>query len=624
VKSDLKEEKSDFKKSLELLPKKPGIYIFRDKNGRVIYVGKAKNLSSRVRSYFQSRSRANNLNHPISFFTGKITSYDYIVTDNEVEALILENSLIKKNRPKYNVFLKDDKSYPFVAITESENFPRVFITRNKNIRKAKYYGPYTNVKNLRDFLEELRKIFKIRDCKKTNPGKVKNSVCLNYHIGLCAAPCIGKIAQQDYRQNIEYIKLFLRGRDKKIREILKRRMEDYSEKQEYEMAGTVKEQMDLLEKLSVSQNIFFSGENDWDVVSCFYDAKSKNAAISVFTYKSGELAAISNFMVSSLVFDDDKIIIGSFIKGYYPEIDNLSPIIYTPVKIEDSHLIEQWLSGIKTRKIRLMVSDRGEKRDISDMVSRNARLYLEKKMFEKSSGYSKVFNELVSLKKYLSLENIPRRIECYDISNIGPDFAVGSMAVFADGSPLLSNYRHFRIRNAARQDDFAMISEIITRRVKYFEKLNLNIEDSFYIKPDLIVIDGGKAQLSAAKKVLQDSNLSSIDLISIAKKQEIVFSGKFPDGFPLDRRLSFAKIILKIRDEAHRFALDYHKKLRSKYMTNSVLDGIRGIGPKKKSFILEKYGTPEEIKSCTLQDLINIKGLAYSDAVNIYNSLNRY
>jgi excinuclease ABC subunit C len=620
----MKEKNNEIIKSLKLLPKKPGVYLFKDKSGRIIYIGKAKNLAGRVKTYFHTKVRKDYISHPITFFTSRIASLDYFETSNEIEALVLESNLIKKNRPKYNINLKDDKSYPFVAITENEEFPRVFITRNKNIRGAKYYGPYVNAGDLKDFLEALRRIFKIRDCKKTVPGKVKNSVCLNYHINLCSAPCMGKISRAQYMQNIEFIQLFLKGKDQKIKELLKNRMSDFSRNQKYEEAGTVKNQLELLESLCIGQKVFFSAENSWDVIACYCDSESKDAAVSIFTYRSGELAAINNFMVSNIAFLHEKEIISGFIKSYYSEIDNLSPVIYTPVKIDDGIAIQEWLSQIKSRKVEIRVSDRSNKKEISDMVLKNSRLYFEKKKFEKGSGYSKIFKELENLKKYLMLENIPARIECYDISNIGADFAVGSMVVFVDGIPLTGNYRHFKIRNVEGQDDFAMIAEVLRRRLKYLENEGLKIEDSFYMKPDLIIVDGGKQQLGAAKKVLVGRKITSIDLIGLAKKQETVFSDNFPDGLIIDRTLSYARIILRARDEAHRFALGYHKKLRDNHMTNSVLDGIRGIGGRKKEYVLEKYPTPGDLKACSLEDLMGIKGLTYKDALNIYNSLNRY
>jgi excinuclease ABC subunit C len=614
----------NLKHTLSILPKKPGVYLFKDIKGRIIYVGKAKNLFDRVKSYFLSNDNVNYINHPITFFISKIDSADFMETDNEVEALILESSLIKKNRPKYNFNLKDDKSYPFIAITDNEKFPRVFITRNRNIQGAKYFGPYINIKNTRHTLETLREIFQIRDCKKSKPGKVKNAVCLNYHINLCSAPCAGKISEKAYRQNIENIKLFLKHGENAIVDNLKAEMSAFASRQEFEEAAKVKYAIDAIEEMLIVQRISFTSDDTWDILAAAKDDKSNMAAVSLYNYKEGELAVINNFIISNVRFVDEKEIISGFLKSYYLEIDNMSPMIYIPDQIEEVEALSKWFSDLKGKKIEIRVAKQQDKKDIMRMAAKNAFLYLEKKKFEKSSGYSRVFKELAKLKEALGLVNIPRRIECFDISNIGPSFAVGSMAVFTDASPLISNYRHFKIRSVEGQDDFAMIGEIVSRRLRYLEESTVDIEDSFYMKPQLIIIDGGKAQYNAAKKVFEEKNIGDVDLISIAKKEEIIFNEKYPDGLSLDKHSDYMKIIIRIRDEAHRFAINYHKKLRSKYMTQSVLDGIKGIGEKKKALVLEKFADIEDLKAGRLDELIKIKGLSYKDALNIYNSLNRY
>ena len=616
--------KEKIKNTLKVLPKKPGIYIFKDEKGRIIYVGKAKNLADRVKSYFVPSSTVSYVNHPISFFKQKIDSVDFIVTDNEIEALILESNLIKKNRPKYNVYLKDDKSYPYVAITVNEKFPRVFVTRNRNIKGARYYGPYTNVKDIKKTLDILRRLFLVRDCKKAKPGKIKDAACLNYHINLCSAPCTGKISEEDYKKNIDYIKLFLKGKDKKIVRDLEKEMHKLSAEKKFEDAAEIKDKIIAINGIFTYQKILFSGEDAWDILAVAMDVEERVAVVSVYSYRTGELAAIGNYIVSSAGLQTENDIISGFIKSYYSEIDNISSVIYIPSEIEDMETISRWLSEAKGKKILIKTPRKGDKKKISRMAEKNAELYLEKKKFEKGSGYSRVFAELLKLQKQLGLQNIPRRIECFDISNIGPSFAVGSMAVFTDGSPLKSNYRHFKINTVSGQDDFAMISEVVARRLRYLEGTEIDIEDSFYKKPDLIVVDGGKAQFGSARRVLMDKKILDIDLISIAKKEEIIFSNGYPDGIKADIAANHIRVILKIRDEAHRFAIEYHRKLREKHMTNSILDGIRGIGEKKKRIILEKYGTPEELRACRLEDLLNIRGLNYGDAVNIYNSLNRY
>jgi len=617
------ELKDDIKNTLSVIPKKPGVYLFKDSKNRIIYIGKAKNLLERIRSYFFPGETISFVNHPISFFTGKINSLDFIETDNEIEALILESSLIKKNRPKYNIQLKDDKSYPYIAFMEGEQYPRVFMTRNRNIKGARYFGPYTNVKSIKEVLNVLRKIFQIRDCRKAKPGKIKNSVCLNYHINLCSAPCMGKISEHDYKKNVGYIKMFLRGNDKTVINNLRSEMNYFAERKEFENAAEIKHKIDSINDLMISQKIFFSGKKTWDILSAAKDDRVNTAAVSLYNYKDGELAAISNFIISSSRYLSESEIISGFFKCYYSEVDNISSKIYIPFEIDEVDAISGWISEIKGKKIELKIPKNKEKKEIMEMAKKNAFLYLEKKKFERSSGYSRVFKELVKLKDLLGLINIPKRIECFDISNIGPAFAAGSMAVFVDGSPLNSGYRHFKIKNVSGQDDFAMLAEVVSRRLKYLDNLKISIEDSFYTKPDLIVVDGGKAQFNIVRKLFEEKNIEDIDIISIAKKEEKIFCSKFSNGINLDLSDKALNIIIRIRDEAHRFALSYHKKIRDKNMTRSILDGIKGIGEKKKEHILEKFSTVEELKNLKIEDLLKIKGLSYRDAVNIFDSLNR-
>jgi excinuclease ABC subunit C len=381
----------NLKHTLSILPKKPGVYLFKDIKSRIIYVGKAKNLFDRVKSYFLSNDNVNYINHPITFFISKIDSADFMETDNEVEALILESSLIKKNRPKYNLNLKDDKSYPYIAITDNEKFPRVFITRNRNIQGAKYFGPYINIKNTRHTLETLREIFQIRDCKKSKPGKVKNAVCLNYHINLCSAPCAGKISEKAYRQNIENIKLFLKRGENAIVDNLKAEMTAFASRQEFEEAAKVKYAIDAIEEMLIIQRISFTSDDTWDILAAAKDDKSNMAAVSLYNYKEGELAVINNFIISNVRFVDEKEIISGFLKSYYLEIDNMSPMIYIPDQIEEVEALSKWFSDLKGKKIEIRVAKQQDKKDIMRMAAKNAFLYLEKKKFEKSSGYSRAF-----------------------------------------------------------------------------------------------------------------------------------------------------------------------------------------------------------------------------------------
>jgi excinuclease ABC subunit C len=347
------------------------------------------------------------------------------------------------------------------------------------------------------------------------------------------------------------------------------------------------------------------------------------AAVSLFSYREGELIAVNNFVISNIKHLKNKEILSEFIKKYYTDIDNMPSKIYTPFEVEDMSIISEWFENTKGKKIEIKVPKKGEKKKVINMATKNSKLYLNKKKFEKDVGSSKVYKHILKLKEILGLDNIPRRVECFDISNLKNSFAVGSMVVFVDGNPLNSNYRHFKINTVSGQDDCRMIEEIVTRRIKYLKGSKINIEDSFYIKPDLMVIDGGKAQFNTACNVLRQKGIFNIDVISIAKKEEIIFCNKYRSGIKLDKNSNFMMIVTKIRDESHRFAVNYHRKLRDRYMTNSILDGINGIGEKKKYYIFKKINSIDELKSSSIEDLLNIRGLSYRDAVKVYNSLHK-
>lgn len=608
------------KEILKILPKKSGVYIFKNSKGKIIYIGKAKNLYSRVKSYFQDRSDNFLYAKPLDFIK-KIKSIDYVVTDNETEALILEGSLIKKNKPKYNIDLKDDKSYPFIAVTVNEKFPRVFLTRERNIKGAKYFGPYTDAGAVRKTLEYLRRIFPVRDCRKARPGKSTNMPCLNYHIKLCPAPCDGNVSQEEYRKNIDFIMLFLKGKDRTIIDWLKAKMEQYSKNREFEKAAELRNKIENINKLHKDQKIFFTAESTWDFISTARDAD--DAVISLFTYRSGVLAVVSNFTINNTRYFNDEEILSSFIENYYSNINDIPSKIFCPFEIKNTELISKWLTEKKGGKIEICVSKIGEKKKIMEMAVRNSKLYLEKKKFEKNTGHSKIYKNFVKLKKVLGLVNIPRRIECFDISNLKNTFPVGSMSVALNGKLLTNDYRYFKIKTVAGQDDCRMMGEIVTRRLRYLEGGEIKKRNSFYEKPDLIIIDGGKAQFNTASKLISERQIQDIDIISIAKKEETIFCSKYPDGIKLDLSDNYMRVLIKVRDEAHRFAVNYHRRLRGRSMTDSLLDGIKGIGEKKKKYIFENISSIEELKSKTIKDLMNIKGLNYKDATNIYRNIHR-
>jgi len=619
MKTDIKKRDVDSSDFLKILPKKPGVYLFKNSKDKIIYIGKAKNIYNRVRSYFSERSRHFLYMKPPDFIQ-QIKSVDYIITGNEAEALILEGNLIKKNRPIYNIDLKDDKSFPFIAVTE-EAYPRVFLTRNRNIKKAKYFGPYTDAGAARNTLEYIRKIFQVRDCRKVKPGKTTSPPCLNYHIRLCNAPCIGNVSMEEYGKNIEYIKTFLKGRDNTILRKLDKQMKEFSGNMKFEEALEIKEKIDNINKLHERQRIIFDSEDTWDFIGVKSDKKT--TALALFTYRGGALALVNNFIIENEARLKDDEMLSGFIIRYYENINSIPSKIYVPEELVDKMILVEWFRNEKERKVKILVPKMGEKRKIMDMVSKNTELYLEKKKFEKSSGHSQAYSDLLRMMKILGLKNIPRKLECYDISNLGERFPVGSMTVALDGEIKKEYYRHFKIRSIKGQDDCAMLAEMVTRRLRYLEGPVKDSTNSFYIRPDLIIIDGGKAQFNTISRILDQKGIDTIDILSIAKKEEMIFCRRYQNGIKFDLDSEILRVLIRLRDEAHRFAVKYHRKLRDSYMTNSLLDEIKGIGQKKKAYILDNVDSIEVLKEKSIEDIMNIKGISYRDAVNIYNSFHR-
>jgi len=619
MKTDIKKRDVDSSDFLKILPKKPGVYLFKNSKDKIIYIGKAKNIYNRVRSYFSEKSRHFLYMKPPDFIQ-QIKSVDYIITGNEAEALILEGNLIKKNRPIYNIDLKDDKSFPFIAVTE-EAYPRVFLTRNRNIKKAKYFGPYTDAGAARNTLEYIRKIFQVRDCRKVKPGKTTSPPCLNYHIRLCNAPCIGNVSMEEYGKNIEYIKTFLKGRDNTILRKLDKQMKEFSGNMKFEEALEIKEKIDNINKLHERQRIIFDSEDTWDFIGVKSDKKT--TALALFTYRGGALALVNNFIIENEARLKDDEMLSGFIIRYYENINSIPSKIYVPEELVDKMILVEWFRNEKERKVKILVPKMGEKRKIMDMVSKNTELYLEKKKFEKSSGHSQAYSDLLRMMKILGLKNIPRKLECYDISNLGERFPVGSMTVALDGEIKKEYYRHFKIRSIKGQDDCAMLAEMVTRRLRYLEGPVKDSSNSFYIRPDLIIIDGGKAQFNTISRILDQKGIDTIDILSIAKKEEMIFCRRYQNGIKFDLDSEILRVLIRLRDEAHRFAVKYHRKLRDSYMTNSLLDEIKGIGQKKKAYILDNVDSIEVLKEKSIEDIMNIKGISYRDAVNIYNSFHR-
>ena len=575
-------------KSPDNLPNKPGVYIMRDETDTIIYIGKAKNLVKRVKSYFREK-----LDRPkTQILMSHFDSLEYIVTNSEKEALILEATLIKKHRPRYNVQLKDDKRYPYVKIT-SEQFPRLVITRNVT-KEGIYYGPFTDVGSVKQTVKFLKSLFKIRTCRNMD------GPCLNAQIDLCYAPCDGKISKEEYSEIINKIDLFFQGKYSTIVKNLKREMAEAAMNEEYEKAAVIRDQIASIEEIMEKQFVDLVDDDlDQDVIAI---APGKNeVVVIIMPIRNGKIVGRDDFLMSGSQYDSSSEVLFAFIQQYYGYNRHIPKQILLDEDIDDKELIEDWLSDLRGNKVHIKVPQKGVKLRLVKMARKNAE----------SSKHQKknMENSLIELKKYLKLEKLPRVIEGYDISNISGKFAVGSKVSFKDGKPNKKMYKHFRMETP-RPIDFAMMEELLTRRLKMVDR------DP---EPDLIVIDGGKGQLGMACGVLEKLNLTHIPIIGLAKEFEEVFvpNSKRPIIIPKNNKA--LHLLQQVRDESHRFAITYHRKLRSDDIQASSLDDIAGIGKKRKVALLKELGTIENIKKASVEDLAKIKGMNQKTAENVYN-----
>jgi excinuclease ABC subunit C len=560
---------------LNQLPDKPGVYLMRNLEGEIIYIGKASSLRNRVRSYFSSTQPSLRIRTLIK----KIADFEYITTTSEVEALILEDNLIKHHKPRYNIRLKDDKRYPYLRIT-AEKFPRIEIVRHLGGDKARYFGPYTNPKALRQTLKLLGKIFPIRTCKNLNVERP----CLKYHINRCLAPCVGLVDEKTYQEMVERFCLLLRGRGVKLLSKLKEKMEEASLREDFELAATLRDQIAALEKISYGK-ISFKGDYDAIGLAC----SGEVACAQVFLIREGLIIGRESFFLTSPGGADPKEILTAFAKQYYTGATNIPDQILLPYEIDDPAL-SSWL------EVELKTPKRGPKHKLVRMVTQNAQLALAEHL---RKGNKK--EALEELKNCLRLKDIPRRIEALDISNIQGRGAVGSMVVFIDGLPQKSGYRRFKLKTKG-PNDYAMIREVICRR---FKDKDL---------PELLLIDGGQGQLNVALRTLRALGIE-VPMVALAKSQQELFTKE--NKLTLPPRSLY--LLQQIRDEAHRFALDYHRRLRGKI--TSLLDEVPGIGPKRKEALLKYFGSLKKIQKADLKDLLNVPGLPKSVAKNLHQFL---
>jgi excinuclease ABC subunit C len=611
----------DIQEELKKLPKKSGVYLMKDENGGIIYVGKAVNLSNRVRQYFQESS---NKNSPkVQSMVGKIKEFEYVVTDNEVEALILECNLIKKHNPRYNVMLKDDKTYPYVKLTVDEAYPRVMMVRKKEKDKAKYFGPFTSTSSIRESLDLMRGIWPLRTCARKLPKDMhKERPCLYHHIGQCKAPCAGGISQADYRKIVDEVVLFLNGKHGEIISKLEKRMLKHSDNLEFEQAMDLRDKIQALKILSEKQKITNAEGDDQDVIA--FARANDEAMAQVFFIRGGKMIGQEHFMLTNVMNSSRQEIMTEFVKQFYGEASFIPKELVLEEDILDKDAILKWLSGIKGRNVTATVPQRGEKLKLVEMAAKNAVLTLDQFGEHMRREKEKTEGALEEIKRALNINISIGRIEAYDISNVQGFESVGSMVVFEGGKPKNSDYRKFKIKSVKGPDDYASMEEVLTRRFsRYKRELEEKVDQAkakFLKLPDILFIDGGKGQVSSAKKALEKMELS-IPVCGMVKDDRHRTRGLYFEGneITLPYTSEGFKLVTRIQDEVHRFAIEYHRKLRQDAQVHSALDDIEGIGPARRKELMKTFKTIEAIAKASIDELLEAPGMNRRAAESVHN-----
>ena len=586
-----------------------GVYLFKDKNNKVIYVGKARVLRNRVRSYFQSSKIGETKTQRL---VSRINDFETIVTDSDIEALILEANLIKEYKPRYNVNLKDDKSFPYIRVT-NEKFPRIFPTRKIKKDGSKYFGPYTDVGSMRELLKVAKRIFPIRTCslnlteKNIAAGKFK--VCLNYHIKKCLGPCEEFINEQEYSEIVKHIIDFINGRDSIVVDELQKKMERLSQNYQFEKAAAVRDQIKSIKDFLYRQKVVTPEFIDRDLFVAY--AEDDDACAVIFKIREGRIIGRQHYFLTGVEGETLDRIINHLLIRYYQHTDFVPKEIYIPIELEESENFEKWLFEKIKLKVKLICPQRGNKAKLMRMAFQNAKLLLQELKLQRMKDKNFIPHSLKALQRDLHLPRPPKRIEAFDISNIQGTDPTASLVTFINGQAKKNEYRHFKIRSKATPDDFAMMSEAIERRYSRQLKEKQPL-------PDLVMVDGGKGQLSAATKVLEKLNIKDQPIIALAKRLDEVFVPGVSDPQNIPRTSSGLHLLQRIRDESHRFAIEYHRKLRSKRSTNSELDDISGIGDQRKKKLIHHFGSLKNLKAASLDEIKGVKGIPEPLAVRIW------
>ncbi len=612
----------NIEEELKKLPAKPGVYIMRDDKDTIIYVGKAIVLKNRVRQYFQN---SRNHTEKIRQMVGRIDHFEYIITDSELEALVLECNLIKEHMPKYNTMLKDDKTYPYIRITTNEAFPRVSITREMKKDKSKYYGPYTSVNAVKDTLELLRRIYKIRTCNRVLPRDIgKERPCLYYHMGQCDAPCQGYITQEQYKANIDEVIEFLNGNYSRVGKMLEEKMLAASEEMEFEKAAEYRDLLGSVKQIANRQKITNTDQVDRDIIA--FAREKDEAVVQTFFIRSGKLIGRDHFHLSGVQDEEDGNIMASFLKQFYAGTPYIPKEIFLGTRTEDEELLTEWLTAKRGQRVYLKVPQKGEKERLVELARKNAELVLNQDIEKIKREEAKTIGALKELAAYLELPLV-ERIESFDISNTSGFESVGSMVVYEKGKPKKADYRKFKIRTIQGPDDYASMYEVLTRRfthgIREQEQLREKQMDeslgSFTRYPDLILMDGGKGQVGIALRVLSELKLN-IAVCGMVKDDNHRTRGLYYNNqeLPIDKSSELFRLITRIQDETHRFAIEYHRSLRSKAQVRSILDDIPGIGPARRRALMKYFQSLEAIQSAEVEEIMKVPAMNRQAAEQVY------
>lgn len=609
-------ENFNIQEELKKLPGKPGVYLMHDEKDAIIYVGKAISLKNRVRQYFQS---SRNKGAKIEQMVTHISRFEYIVTDSELEALVLECNLIKEHRPKYNTMLMDDKSYPFIKVTVNEPFPRVMLARQMKKDKAKYFGPYTSAGAVKDTIELIRKLYHIRSCNRSLPKDIgKERPCLNYHIHQCQAPCQGYISQEEYRKSIDEVVRFLNGHYDLVLKELEEKMMAASDSLEFEKAIEYRELLTSVQKVAQKQKITDTAGDDRDIIAMA--SEGEDAVVQVFFIRSGRLIGRDHFYLKSAENDTEGEILSSFIKQFYAGTPYIPAELILPEEIEDQDIIEEWLTARRERRVHLRIPKKGTKEKLVELAQKNAQMVLKNDRERLKREEGRTIGAVKELEKILGLKGIIR-MEAYDISNTNGFDSVGSMVVYEHGKPKRNDYRKFKIKTVQGPDDYASMNEVLTRRFGHGlrEQQEESETGGFQIFPDLIMMDGGRGQVNIALEVLEKLHLH-IPVCGMVKDDNHRTRGLYFNNteLPIDRNSECFRLITRIQDEAHRFAITFHRQLRSKGQVHSVLDDIPGVGPARRKDLMRCFENIDAIRNATVEELKELPSMNEKSAQEVY------